>query len=180
LASAGIAATLESHGVDERAIERGLKAANPRRVASALATAKAVSVSRRLPEAIVIGADQTLDLAGRSIAKPADRAAAARQLRALSGKTHALHSASAVAREGRVVARQTKSARLTMRALSNTEIGSYLDAIGDDALASVGSYQLEGLGVRLFERIDGDYFTILGLPMLPLLAALRKLGAVTP
>jgi septum formation protein len=161
-------------------MERRLKGATPRRVASALAVAKAANVSERLPGAIVIGADQTLDLDGRSLSKPADRAAAARQLGAMSGKTHALHSAFAIAQAGRVVARQTRSARLTMRTVGKAEIDSYLDAIGDAATASVGSYQLEGLGVRLFDRIDGDYFTILGLPMLPLLAALRRLGAVTP
>lgn len=166
--------------MDERAIERGLPNATPRRVAAALAAAKAVNVSRRLPLAIVIGADQTVDLDGKSLSKPLDRGAAARQLRALSGKTHALHSAFAVAQAGRVVARRTKSARLTMRALSKRQIDTYLDAAGEAAMASVGVYQLEGLGIRLFERIEGDYFTILGLPMLPLLAALRGLGAIEP
>jgi septum formation protein len=180
LAAAGVAVKLEPHGVDERAVEKSLTEPTPRRVAAALAAAKAVEVSRRLPNALVIGADQTLDLGGATLSKAVDRAAAARQLHALSAKTHALHSAFAIASEGAIVARGAKSARLTMRTLGKPEIEAYLDAVGDTAIASVGSYQLEGLGIRLFDRIDGDYFTILGLPMLPLLAALRQLGALTP
>lgn len=180
LAAAGLTVKLEPHGIDERALERSLSQPTPRRVAAALAAAKAVAVSRRLPDATVIGADQTLDLDARTLSKPADRAAAARQLRALSGRTHTLHAAFAIASGGRVLAQQTRSARLTMRKLGRTEIDAYLDAAGDAATASVGAYQLEGLGIRLFERIDGDYFTILGLPMLPLLATLRKLGRIAP
>lgn len=182
LAAAGIRAGLRGHGVDERAVEAPLRTggAGDRAIASALAEAKALAVSRTEPDAVVIGADQTLELDGRAFTKPADRGAARRQLHALSGRTHRLHSAFAVAWQGRVAARRTSSPRLTMRDLSPAEIDWYLDAAGDAVLGSVGAYQVEGLGIRLFERIEGDYFAVLGLPLLPLIAVLRRLGAVTP
>ncbi len=154
--------------------------AGPARLAPLLAEAKALSVSRAHPDALVIGADQTLDLDGALLTKPASRQAAKAQLKSLSGKPHSLHSAFAIARAGKRLVRQTRSARLTMRRLDDAEIDRYLGEVGHAALASVGAYQLEGLGIRLFDRIDGDYFTILGLPMLPLLAALRRLGAIVP
>lgn len=182
LAAAGIAVGLRRHGIDERAVEAPLRrnGAGGRAVADALAEAKALAVSAAEPGALVIGADQTLELDGRGFSKPANRAAARRQLLALSGRTHRLNSAFAVARAGRVLARRTVSPRMTMRELSPAEIDWYLDGAGAAALASVGAYQIEGLGIRLFRRVEGDYFAVLGLPLLPLLAALRRLGAVAP
>lgn len=122
----------------------------------------------------MIGADQTLALKQRLFSKPSGRAQAAEQLRLLAGNTHALHSAVAVARDGKVVFDDVRVARMTMRNLSEGEISAYLDAAGEAVTSSVGAYQLEGLGVHLFERIEGDHFTILGLPLLPLLAFLRS------
>lgn len=178
LANAGIAAELHDHGVDERAVQRGLPDAPPASVAAALAAAKATAVSGREPDALVIGADQTLDLDGRTLGKPEGRDAARRQLAEMAGRTHALHSAFAIARGGRVLSRQTRSARLTMRPLGPPEIDRYLERAGGGVLRSVGVYQLEGLGIRLFEKIEGDYFTILGMPLLPLLKSLRRLQAI--
>ena len=129
-------------------------------------------------EALVIGADQTLDVDGNRWTKPATVAEAREQLARLSGHAHQLHSAVAVARDGAVAWRHRDSAQLTMRPLSATMIDAYLAEVGDAALASVGAYQIEGPGIRLFDRIDGDYFTILGLPLLPLLAYLRGEGAI--
>lgn len=181
LEAAGLVVAIRPHGIDERALERTLgRTATPRSVALALAAAKAGAVSRGEPGALVIGADQTLDLDGHSLAKPADRAEAARQLRRLSGRAHTLHAAFALARDGRILARQARTARLAMRRLPAAEIEWYLDVVGAAALASVGGYQIEGLGIRLFERIEGDIFTILGLPLLPLLKALRGVGALSP
>lgn len=178
LANAGVDVALRDHGVDERAVERGLPVFSARAVAVALAEAKAEAVSRREPDATVIGADQTLEFEGQSFAKPDGLAAARRQLVALSGQTHALHAAFAVVRNGRLLSRQVRSARLTMRDLTEADIDRYLDCVGPAALRSVGAYQIEGLGIGLFDRIQGDYFTILGLPMLPLLAVLRRLGMI--
>lgn len=180
LANAGIAFDVEPAAVDERAVEAPLVAAgaSPAEIAVALADAKAVEVSRRLPEALVIGADQTLDCAGHRGTKAETIAAAHAQLQRLAGRDHRLHSAVAVARAGGVRWRHLDSATLLMRSLSAGEIDTYLRRIGEDALKSVGVYQLEGEGIRLFERISGDYFTILGLPLLPLLAYLRSEGAI--
>jgi septum formation protein len=124
----------------------------------------------------VIGADQTLALGPRLFSKPTGRAQAAEQLRALAGNTHELHSAVSVARAGKILFSEVSVARMTMRRLSAEEIGAYLDAAGEAVTTSVGAYQLEGVGVHLFERIEGDHFTILGLPLLPLLAFLRGQG----
>lgn len=179
LANAGIDAGLRDHGIDEREVQARLPDGPiPRQVAVALARAKAIAVSAREPEALVIGADQTLDLDGRTLTKPDGRNAAAAQLAAMAGKTHTLHSAFAVAKGGVVVARGVRAARLSVRPLSDAEIAAYLDRAGAAVTRSVGAYQLEGLGIRLFDRIAGDYFTILGLPLLPLLGALRRLGAI--
>ena len=122
----------------------------------------------------MIGADQTLALGERLFSKPSGRAQAAEQLRLLAGNSHALHSAVAVARDGKIVFADVSVATMTMRKLSDSEIEAYLDAAGEAVTSSVGAYQLEGLGVHLFERIEGDHFTILGLPLLPLLAFLRS------
>ncbi len=174
LAAAGIAIEVRPAEIEERAIETKAAAAGPSAVAAVLARAKASAVAAQLPGRLVLGADQTLALGAQRFSKPANQAAAAAQLRALRGKPHALHSALAVARDGRVVFEHTDMARLTMRAFSDEFLQEYLDAAGETVTASVGGYQLEGLGIQLFERIEGDYFTILGLPLLPLLEFLRR------
>jgi septum formation protein len=148
-------------------------------VALVLATAKATDVSERSgSEAIVVGSDQTLSLADEVFHKPADMEAARRHLLKLSGKTHQLNSAVAIVRNGDTLWSHVAVARLTMRELSPAFIGRYLAKVGDKALTSVGAYQIEGPGIQLFDRIEGDYFTIVGLPLLPLLGELRKLGVI--
>lgn len=175
LAAAGVAVDIRPALIDERAAEAPLLAARvaPRDIAMALAAAKALAASEAAPDALVIGADQTLDVDGERLTKPADMEAARRQLLTLSGRPHQLHSAVACARAGTILWQHVESATLEMRHLTPAAIGRYLAAAGDDALASVGAYQLEGRGIQLFERIDGDFFAILGLPLLPLLAFLR-------
>jgi septum formation protein len=138
-----------------------------------LAREKARTVAAMLGNGIVVGCDQTLALGERRFSKPADRAGARDQLLALRGKTHELHSAIAVCRNGAVTFGHVSVARLTMRAFSERFLNSYLDAAGAAVTASVGAYQLERTGIHLFETIDGDHFTILGLPLLPLLDHLR-------
>ena len=179
LANAGVAVETRDHGIDERAVEKAIGADEAAsRVALALAKAKALAVSLRETEAIVIGADQTLEIDGETLSKPGDMRSARRQIEKLSGRTHVLHSAFAVAEGGRLLVRGVKTARMTMRALEPKEIERYLREAGPTVASSVGAYQLEGPGIRLFERISGDYFTILGLPLLPLLANLRRIGAI--
>ena len=160
--------------IDERDIQEksGLRA--PGAIAEHLAREKALDVAKRHPGRIVIGADQTLALGERLFNKPADRDAAASQLRALGGRTHYLNSAVAVAADNEVIFSHVAVAGMTMRALDDDTILKYLACAGDSVTQSVGGYQLEGLGVHLFEKIEGDYFTILGLPLLPLLAFLRR------
>lgn len=180
LANAGLAFEVIPAEIDERRLAEPMVAAgaDPAAIAEMLAEAKAAAVSAGAPAALTIGADQTLDLDGACLSKPADRAAARAQLAALSGRTHRLQSALAVARGGRAIWRFRDAASLTMRTLDAAEIERYLDEVGAAAFSSVGAYQLEGPGIRLFERIDGDYFTILGLPLLPLLHLLRVEGAI--
>ncbi len=146
-------------------------------LAQALADAKAVDVSARTPMA-VLGADQVLTLDGALFSKPADMAAARAQLLTLRGRAHLLISALAVAREGRVVWRHVDVARMTMRDFSEDFLDAYLEKVGEKALASVGAYQVEGPGIQLFERVEGDFFTIIGLPLLPFLSWLRDAGIV--
>jgi septum formation protein len=180
LKAAGIAFDAVPPGVDERAVEAPLVArgADAGGIAAALAEAKALAVSRREPEASVIGADQTLACDGRQWHKPKDMAEAKAQLLALSGRTHELHTGLAGARGGAVAWRHLDTARLTMRTLSPDFVDDYLAAIGDAALGTVGAYSVEGRGIQLFERIEGSHFTILGLTMIPLLAWLRAEGAI--
>jgi septum formation protein len=173
LAGAGIGFEAVPAEIDERAMQRASGLSAPSEIASLLAREKALSVSMRLPERFVVGADQTLALEKRLFSKPAGRAEAADQLRALAGRTHELHSAVAVARDGKILFEQVTSARMTMRPLGEADIEAYLDEAGEAVTSSVGAYQLERLGVHLFERIEGDHFTILGLPLLQLLAFLR-------
>ena len=174
LENAGLAFETAPAEIDERAIQEGSGLTAPREIAALLAREKALFVSSRNREHYVIGADQTLALGGRLFNKPNGRAAAAEQLRALSGQTHELHSATVVALDGKIAFETVEVARMSMRPLSGEAIQSYLDEAGEAATSSVGAYQLEGLGVHLFERISGDHFTILGLPLLPLLGFLRS------
>jgi septum formation protein len=180
LSAAGLSFSVLPASIDERAVEIPLIAggASPADLAAALAEAKAVAVSRAAGDALVIGADQTLDLDGNRWTKPASEADAREQLARLSGREHRLHSAVAVARAGRVTWHHAESAGLTMRPLTAAAIDAYLAAAGAAALSSVGAYQIEGPGIRLFERINGDFFAILGLPLLPLLAYLRSEGEI--
>jgi septum formation protein len=174
LADAGIAFEAVSANIDERAVQQASRLIAPGDIAALLAREKALYVSIRQPGQFVVGADQTLALGTRLFSKPAGRAQAAEQLRALAGRSHELHSAVAVARDGKILFEAVAIARMTMRRLGEAEIDAYLDEAGDAVTSSVGAYQLEGLGVHLFERIEGDHFIILGLPLLQLLAYLRS------
>ena len=174
LRNAGIAFEAVVAEIDERAVQQASQLSAPGEIAALLAREKARAVSSRLPDRIVVGADQTLALGARLFSKPAGRAQAAEQLRALAGHSHELHSAVAVARDGKILFEAVAIARMTMRPLGDAEIEEYLTEAGAAVTTSVGAYQLEGLGVHLFERIDGDHFTILGLPLLQLLAFLRS------
>jgi septum formation protein len=174
LTNAGISFEAVTAEIDERAVQQASGLSAPGEIASLLAREKALSVSARQPGKFVIGADQTLALGERLFSKPAGRALAAAQLRALAGRSHELHSAVAVARDGKILFEAAAIAGMTMRRLGEAEIDVYLDEAGDVVSSSVGAYQLEGPGVHLFERIEGDHFTILGLPLLPLLAFLRS------
>jgi septum formation protein len=176
LANAGISFEAVPADIDERALQKNSGLSVPGEIAGLLAREKACFVSAKNPGRYVVGADQTLALANRLFSKPAGRAQAAEQLRLLAGHTHELHSAVAVARDGKIAFSDVVVARMTMRRLDESEIEAYLDQAGQAVTTSVGAYQLEGLGVHLFERIDGDHFTILGLPLLPLLAFLRGEG----
>ncbi len=180
LAQAGLAVGIDAPAVDEGEVKDALRAegASAADVAVTLAELKAQRISRRSPGAFVIGSDQMLDCGGHWFDKPVDRAGAANHLRTLSGKTHQLISAVSVVCDGQQLWHSISRASLTMRPLSDAFIDRYLDAVGDAALGSVGAYQLEGLGVHLFTKIEGDYFTILGLPLLPLLGFLRTHGLV--
>jgi septum formation protein len=176
LANADISFEAIAAEIDERAAQLNSGLSAPGEIAARLARGKALAVSSQRPGRFVVGADQTLALGERLFNKPSGRAQAAEQLRALAGHRHELHAAVAVARDGTILFEATTIARMTMRRLNEAEIDAYLDAAGDAVTMSVGAYQLEGLGVHLFERIDGDHFTILGLPLLPLLAFLRGEG----
>jgi septum formation protein len=167
-----------SVAVDERAIEAQAvrDGSDPATVALTLARAKALAGALAHPGRLVIGADQTLALGDEAFHKPVDRAAARAQIARLAGRTHELHSAVAVARDGEVQWATVESAHLTLRPLDDAALEAYLDAAGDAVLSSVGGYQLEGLGIHLFERVEGDHSVILGLPLLPLLGFLRSEG----
>lgn len=180
LENAGLTFGVERPGVDERAVEAPLadSGADPEDVALVLAEAKAGEVSQRFPDTWVIGADQTLSLDGEIFHKPADMEGARRHLLKLAGRTHSLNSAVVVMREGEALWRHVGVARLTMRDLDPGFIGRYLARVGDRALSSVGAYQIEGEGIQLFDEIEGDHFTIVGLPLLPLLAKLRELEVI--
>lgn len=180
LEAAGLAFIVEPPGLDEGTMRQAISgegSLTPHDVAEVLARAKAEAVSDLAPQAYVIGADQILALGKTMMSKPDSMEAARRQLLDLSGKTHTLHTAVAVATNGATVWSETTVATLTMRKLSPEFIGRYL-AAGEEVLSSVGAYQLESLGVQLFDKIDGDYFSILGLPLIPLLDTLRREGVI--
>jgi septum formation protein len=176
-----LAFIVEPPGLDEAVMRQaisGEEALLPHDVAEVLARAKAEAVSELAPKAYVIGGDQVLALGKTILTKPDSMEDARRQLLDLSGKTHTLHTSAAVATNGEAIWAETTVATMTMRKLSPEFIGRYLAAAGDEVLGSVGSYQLEGLGVQLFDKIDGDYFSILGLPLIPLLDTLRREGVI--
>jgi septum formation protein len=179
LANAGLRCEAVPADIDERAVQEASGLSAPGEIAGLLAREKALAVSSLMPQRFVVGADQTLALGARLFSKPAGRAQAADRLRALAGNTHELHSAVAVAQGGKILFADLGVARMTMRRLGDSEIEAYLDQAGEAVTTSVGAYQLEGLGVHLFERIDGDHFTILGLPLLQLLAFLRSENLLT-
>jgi septum formation protein len=180
LENAGLEFEVVPAELDERAAEAPLlKSGAPMEdVALALAMAKATMVSDAHAGALVVGGDQMLELDGERLTKPADMEAARHQLRKLSGKTHTLHSAAVCARDGEIVWQHVEPAHVTIRPLTPQFIGRYLAAVGPAALSSVGAYQVESRGIQLFEKIDGDFFAILGLPLVPLLAFLRSQGIV--
>ena len=178
LINAGLDIEAVPADVDERALEAPLQGVSPEDVAAILAEAKATEVSERKPGALVLGCDQTLSLGDEVFHKPADMEGARRHLLALSGKTHHLNSAAVLVRDGAVLWRHVGIASLTMRKLDPAFIGRHLARVGAKALSSVGAYQIEGEGIQLFEKIEGDYFTIVGLPLLPVLKELRALGAI--
>jgi len=178
LEAAGIPVEVRPASLDERALEASAPKDDPSAVAALLARTKALQVAKGMPDRLVVGADQTLAFGKRRFDKPGDRAVARVQLQGLAGRTHELHAAVAVARGEDVLFEHVAVARLTMRPLSDAVLDRYLDAAGAAVTASVGGYQLEALGVHLFERIEGDHFTILGLPLLPLLAYLRTEGSL--
>lgn len=176
LKNAGVAVTVDVPSIDEESVKASLAAegASAPQVAETLAELKAVRVSRRQPGALVIGADQMLACEGEWFDKPTDLAAARKHLEVLSGKTHQLHCVVCVVRDGERLWHHIDRATLTMRPLSSAFIADYLERAGDEVCQSVGAYQLEGLGAQLFSHVTGDYFTILGLPLLPLLDFLRQ------
>jgi septum formation protein len=182
LEAAGVPFTAEAAGVDEDAVKQSMlsEGADGRRLADALAELKAVKVSRRHPTALVLGCDSTVTAAdGGLIDKTESRAEAAAQLRALAGTTHRLTSAAVVAQGGVPIWRHVDTAKLMMRAFSDEFLESYLDAEWPAIGGCVGGYRIEGMGAQLFSRIEGDHFTILGLPLLPLLDWLRVRGMLT-
>lgn len=183
LAGAGVAFSVRAADVDEPALRAAMRAERgdavaPADVARMLACAKAEAVSRLEPGALVIGSDQVLSLEGALLTKAGEVARVAEQIATLSGRTHELVSAVAIAMDGVAVWSAVDAARLTMRAVSDRFVDSYVTACGEEVRHSVGAYHLEGLGVQLFETIEGDYFTILGMPLLPLLSELRRRGVL--
>jgi septum formation protein len=177
LEAAGIPVVVHPADIDERAVEQDA-GGDAEAVAALLAREKARAVATQLPGRLIVGADQTLALGDRRFSKPIDRVDARDQLQALRGRTHSLHSAVAVVRGTDHLFACTDTARLTMRAFSDSFIEAYLDVTAGAATTSVGGYQLERTGVQLFERVEGDHFTVLGLPLLPLLHFLRSAGAL--
>jgi len=180
LRAAGLFVEALPAGVDEEGVTAALLAegVNALGVADALAELKALKVSARRPGSLVLGCDQVLVFEGRLVGKSADMAEARALLQAMRGKPHELISAAVLARDGAAIWRHQERASLSMRAFGDGFVDAYLGAEGEDLLSSVGCYRLEGLGAQLFERVEGDYFSILGLPLLAVLAALREQGLI--
>ena len=178
--NAGLVFEQAAADIDERAVEAAVSDSGmtPEDLALVLAEAKALDVSQRYTAALVLGSDQTLSLGDEVLHKAQTLDEAARRLSTLSGKTHQLNSAIVLAKNGETLWRHVSIARLTMRSLTPQFVGRHLARTGNSVLGSVGCYQLEGEGLQLFDHIEGDYFTIVGLPMLPLLAKLRELGMI--
>lgn len=180
LENAGINHRIMAANIDEAKFQHEFSHLKPQHLAQSLAEAKAHSVARLEPQALTIGADQTLEFEGGCLHKSADMTSARRLLKRLCGKTHLLHAAITVVKRDKILFNTVQTAALTMRHFTEQSLDDYLAQAGEDILQSVGCYQLEGLGVRLFEKIEGDYFTILGLPILPLLAFLGEIGELPP
>jgi septum formation protein len=178
LEAAGVPVELVPADIDERGVEAQAGLQNPVAIAGLLAREKAAYVAKLHPGRLVLGADQTLAFTDRRFSKPADRSAARAQLKELAGRSHALHAAVAFVQDSAVLFEHVETARMTMRAFSDDFLDRYLEAAGGAASTSVGGYQLESIGVQLFEHVDGDYFTILGLPLLHALDFLRRHGCL--
>lgn len=178
LTNAGVPFIAEDAGVDEAAIKASLVGIDPADLALELARAKALAISRQDPEAWVLGSDQTLDFEGGMISKAPDLAVARDRLQGLRGRTHHLNSAAALANNGAVVWSAVDTARMSMRRFSDAFLDAYLEAEGEGLLGSVGCYRLEGMGSQLFDRVEGDYFTVLGMPLWPVLDELRRAGVI--
>ena len=176
LRDAGVPVEVQPADINERTMEQQGPVRDAGELAALLAREKARTIAARLPGRLVLGADQTLALGERRFSKPGDRAGARAQLAALRGRTHELHTAVALVRESTIVFEHREVARLTMRAFSDSFLESYLDAVGAAVTASVGGYQLERIGIQLFERIEGEHCVILGLPLVALLQYLRQAG----
>lgn len=178
LAGAAVPFVTQDSGVDESALKLDLADVEPVALALELARAKALAVSQADPDAWVLGSDQILDLGGRLMSKAPDLVAARERLEALRGGSHSLHSAAALARDGVVVWSGVDTARMIVRDFSDDFLDAYLMAEGEALLGSVGCYRLEGPGAQLFDQIDGDYFTVLGMPLWPVLEELRRVGVI--
>ena len=178
LTDAGVSFGLEDAGVDEDAIKVAMSDASPEALAVELACAKALAVSRRDPDVWVLGADQTLAFDGGLISKAKSLDEARVRLRSMRGRSHQLHSGAALATKGQIVWSGVDTVQMKMRDFSDVFLEEYLETEGDELLACVGSYRLEGLGSQLFEAVEGDYFTVLGLPLWPVLAELRRAGVI--
>jgi len=179
LEGAGVPFSVQVADVDEDAVKAGHDPADAAGLAVELAKVKALAVSRRDPEAWVLGADQTLAFAGGLVSKAPSLSAAGARLAEMRGRAHQLHSGAALAHKGQVVWSGVDTATMRMRGFSDAFLDDYLAAEGDALLGSVGSYRLEGVGAQLFEAVEGDYFTVLGLPLWPVLAELRRVGVLT-
>ena len=178
LADAGVTFGLEDAGVDEDAIKAAMTGATPEALAIELACAKALAVSRRDPDVWVLGADQILAFDGGLVSKAKSLDDARARLQTMRGRSHQLHSGAALATRGQIVWSGVDTVQMKMRDFSDAFLDAYLTTEGDELLACVGSYRLEGMGAQLFEAVDGDYFTVLGLPLWPVLAELRRAGVI--
>jgi septum formation protein len=178
LTGAGVPFEAEDAGVDELAIKAAFGGDDPAALAVELAKAKALAVSARRPGDWVLGSDQTLAFDGGLISKAPSLEAARDRLRIMRGRDHQLHSGAALAKDNKVVWSGVDTARMAMREFSDAFLDAYLAAEGEPVLASVGAYRLEGMGSQLFDRVEGDYFTVLGMPLWPVLAELRRVGVI--